>query len=233
MVVIVVGMHRSGTSALAGMLHANGILMGDNGDFYPPPQRENPKGFYENRRFRVINDQVLRTAGYHVKTFDPALPHWNGQVGESAWRQMLHLVDYYQAQNSNWGWKDPRTSLTLWHWLRALRSSLGAKANIKVLVTDRDHEDIAQSMRNRGNKERLFVGQFKALAEHYYDHLMNALIKADQPFMRVPFDRLIYDTGGMVKEIEGYLGYGIPDTSFIDPAISRTVDPPEKVKREA
>jgi hypothetical protein len=149
-------------------------------------------------------------------------------VGESAWRQMRSLIDYYNSQTKNWGWKDPRTCLTLWHWLRALRYNLGDNCNIKVLVTHRDPEDIARSMRRRGNKERLREGQFIDLTNAYYDHIINALIKADQPFLRVGFDSLIFNTRGMVNVIETYLGYGLPDTSFIDPAISRTVDPPKE-----
>lgn len=219
MVVIVVGMHRSGTSALAGMLHTNGISMGDEGDFHPPPKRENPKGFYENGQFRAVNDEVLRTAGYDVKTFDPNLPDWQRPADERAWRQMLHLVDGYQGRNKHWGWKDPRTCLTLWHWLKALRDR---NATTQVLVTYRAFEEIAKSMRKRGNRENLYPGQFTALAENYYGHLTHALIKAEQHFLRVDFENLIFDTQKTVTAIEEYLQYGLPDISFIDPDVSRT-----------
>lgn len=230
MIVIVVGMHRSGTSALAGMLHANGILMGENGDFYPPPMKENPKGFYENRRFRVVNDQVLRQAGYHVKTFDPKVPSWNGNVGESAWQQMHALLRYYDTQNKWWGWKDPRTCLTLWHWLRAIKDyHKGTLENVRVAVTLRDPAGVAQSMRNRGNKEKLYPGQFEALAKAYHNQALECLAAAGVPYLTLGFDQLINDAGTVARELHEYLGYPITDTSFIDPEISRTVDPPAQV----
>jgi hypothetical protein len=50
-------MHRSGTSAVAGILHLNGIAMGSEKTFKPKPLPQNPKGFYENYDFRKINDK--------------------------------------------------------------------------------------------------------------------------------------------------------------------------------
>ena len=51
MIVIVVGMHRSGTSAVAGILHLHGISMGSEKTFKPKPLPQNPMGFYENFGF--------------------------------------------------------------------------------------------------------------------------------------------------------------------------------------
>ena len=48
MIVIVLGMHRSGTSTLSGVLHMNKVTMGTYQNFWPRPLNQNPKGFYEN-----------------------------------------------------------------------------------------------------------------------------------------------------------------------------------------
>ena len=61
MITIVLGMHRSGTSVVAGILHFNKIIMGTYDTFWPRPLPQNPKGFYENYDFRKINDTILIT----------------------------------------------------------------------------------------------------------------------------------------------------------------------------
>ena len=50
------GMHRSGTSALAGALHLTGFDLGQN---IMPPADENPKGFFENQHIVDLNDRIL------------------------------------------------------------------------------------------------------------------------------------------------------------------------------
>ncbi len=53
---IIVGCGRSGTSALAGMMHNSGYNTGDN---FIPVRRGCPKGFFEDREIIRINDKIL------------------------------------------------------------------------------------------------------------------------------------------------------------------------------
>lgn len=55
--VFVLGMHRSGTSATAGMLTLAGL---DPGRSLIPAQNDNPKGFYENLEIVEIHDRLLQ-----------------------------------------------------------------------------------------------------------------------------------------------------------------------------
>jgi hypothetical protein len=71
--VVVLGMHRSGTSAIAGALEHLGctaprsqIAKGD----------QNPRGFFESRKIARHNDQVLDSAGSHWYDWRPLNPGW-------------------------------------------------------------------------------------------------------------------------------------------------------------
>jgi len=218
MVVIVVGMHRSGTSALAGTLHANGICMGEHGDFFPPPMKENPKGFYENRRFRTINDHLLRQQDYRVKSFDPKVPPWDAECGSIIYGQMDVVVDHYINKYTHWGWKDPRTCLTLRPWLDTV---LGATQTVKVLLTVRKGKDVARSMRARGNKERKEL-QFEALTHSYYRSALLSLRDAKVAYHEVPFDRLIHDTAACLSAVSDYLDVPLPEIDFVDRRVSQS-----------
>ena len=59
--VIVLGMHRSGTSALAGLLHELGLAMGPS--LMPGRADENEKGFWEHEKIVSIHDRLLAYFG--------------------------------------------------------------------------------------------------------------------------------------------------------------------------
>ena len=60
MQLIVLGMHRSGTSVLARLLNMMGAYFGSEG-ISTGANEENPKGFWERRDVRDINDFVLHS----------------------------------------------------------------------------------------------------------------------------------------------------------------------------
>lgn len=215
MIVIVTGMHRSGTSAMAGVLNDNGIHMGDKHTWHPPPMKENPKGFFENKLFRVVNDQLLRENGYHVKAFDKAVPDPDRMnISESVQGQMTKLLLDYSADHGNWGFKDPRTCLTLRFWL-ATADVLGLK--YKVILMYRNNLDIALSMKARGNKPGL--GHLATVAGAYY----KAVKRHHHDFIEVQYINLMYHTDEILNAVDLVLGIPLPVHSHIDPTIADRV----------
>jgi hypothetical protein len=57
---LVFSLHRSGSSAAAGVLHHMGIHMGES---LWAPFSSNPKGHYENLEFIALNDKILEFVG--------------------------------------------------------------------------------------------------------------------------------------------------------------------------
>ncbi|MGJ8560389.1 MAG: glycosyltransferase [Litorimonas sp.] len=53
---IVLGMHRSGTSAFANVLHSMGAIPPKN---LLPPTEENPKGYWESKTLMILHDNIL------------------------------------------------------------------------------------------------------------------------------------------------------------------------------
>src|ERR1700722_14478144 len=60
--VLVVGMHRSGTSAVAGVRHRLGLDTGDPADALPGDW-SNPDGHWESRRLLAFNERLLSAMG--------------------------------------------------------------------------------------------------------------------------------------------------------------------------
>lgn len=219
MIVIVGGMHRSGTSALAGMLHSNGIVMGRDTDFFPPPMRENPKGFFENKRFRKVNDTLLRDNNYRVKSFSPVVPVIkNGTLVIRT--QMENLITEYSRSFDAWGWKDPRTCLTMEVWLAMLREMDKLK-DLRVVVIHRKPEQVARSMLARGNRGPQV--QFEELTRMYVKRLLTAMRGHHVKPFETEFDYFIAKTDEVAKELSAFLDWDVTDTSFVDPAIAARV----------
>ena len=69
--VLVLGMHRSGTSSVAGALIRLGGAAPLN---LEPPQRDNPTGFWESSVLMALNDEILAAGGsywHDWREFDP------------------------------------------------------------------------------------------------------------------------------------------------------------------
>ena len=110
--VIVLGMHRSGTSVVTGSLEAAGLYLGDvnNAATY------NRKGNKENVAIRDLNNRLLARVGASWKTPPTHQVEWSGEDLDCA----KSLVEPYLQSRRPWGFKDPRTIWTLEGWLRLL-----------------------------------------------------------------------------------------------------------------
>jgi hypothetical protein len=108
-VVLVLGMHKSGTSLVAQILHRSGVAMGD------PAETDGNYDhgvFCERTAVRELNQEIL---GFG----DPAhlsRPPCPLLLREETRERMRRLIRGLDATGSSWGFKDPRTCLTYGLW---------------------------------------------------------------------------------------------------------------------
>lgn len=104
--VAVVGCHRSGTSAVAGVLHKLGVHMGDS---LMPTSPANPLGYFEDLPVVKIHEQLMRRLRISWDTEEvPLLP--DRSFGVLRARTSLH--GYLQSREGDlFGVKDPRLCL--------------------------------------------------------------------------------------------------------------------------
>lgn len=138
---IVLGMHRSGTSAAAGMLSNLGAEFGGE---RVPADKSNRKGYFENRRVVEAHDRVL-AAGSLVWS-DPlppdreflALPRVQAEA-----RKFARMMKSLNNRAGLWGLKDPRMCRLLPLW-KPIFASL--KVVPCYVVTLRDPAEVAASL---------------------------------------------------------------------------------------
>ena len=110
--VAIVGMHRSGTSCLAGCLEDLGLTMGDVNTVAP----HNLKGNRENPRFWPVHDAVLARVGgaWDQAPMEPVT--WTrAEIAD-----LRAVLSDYDTLPRPWGFKDPRATLLLEGWFEVL-----------------------------------------------------------------------------------------------------------------
>lgn len=165
--VIIIGMHRSGTSMISRMLEELGLFVGKR------KTNDNEAVF-----FLGLNEWLLRQsngAWDHPEPIRDLLRHAEVRglvadyvaramrspsvVGYLGWRNYLRYATP-RRMDVPWGWKDPRTTYTLPLWLDLFPGA-------RVVHIYRNGVDIANSLRKRENKRivvaRESYGRRKAL----------------------------------------------------------------------
>jgi hypothetical protein len=111
---IVVGMHRSGTSAVARGLQALSVYLGRD---FLDAQPENPTGYWEDKGVVEINERVLKTLGLR---WDDASPIARERFRAFRIRMLRAAAARYVKRTFGsqplWGFKDPRTIRLLPFW---------------------------------------------------------------------------------------------------------------------
>jgi GT2 family glycosyltransferase len=114
-VVVVLGMHRSGTSALTRGLQALAIDLGPN--LKPAVPDHNGTGFFEDAGLSAINEELLALAGCSWDTLhvSPLRPADEPRIRELKSRASQLLRAQF-GHSACFGFKDPRTCRTLPFW---------------------------------------------------------------------------------------------------------------------
>lgn len=114
MIYSVLGMHKSGTTLVAQILHHSGINMGDEIEEQLTYDQGNQ---YERDSFVTINQEILQCDG--MSSIDIEAPD-TLRATEKQRSRMRGLIHSCTARYSDWGFKDPRLCLTYPLWASLL-----------------------------------------------------------------------------------------------------------------
>jgi hypothetical protein len=141
-IVCVLGMHRSGTSVIARVLNLLGVDLGPE-DHLLDAAPYNPKGLWEHRFFVELNDRILADLGGDCVDIPAFRPGWEkGPRLEDFRQRARRLIQEDFAGAATWGWKDPRTCLTLPFWQEILPP-------MRYVLSLRNPIDVARSLERR------------------------------------------------------------------------------------
>jgi|694.fasta_scaffold11712_6 hypothetical protein len=146
---IVLGMHRSGTSVLSALLVRAGF---DAPRDLMPATLDNPQGYWESRRIAKINNRLLAAAHTHWNDDSQISEQWlTSQERDSDVRAIQDVVDKEFGPSERLLIKDPRLCRLLPLWVKALSADDIA---IQCILILRHPNAVASSLAARAsNKE--------------------------------------------------------------------------------
>lgn len=149
--VVVLGMHRSGTSLLARLLSLAGVELGAAANL-APAAADNPRGFWEHAALRDVNDALLQSFGGSWSSPPELPPNWlkDPRVEPLRARAREILERDFKAL-SVWGFKDPRASLVADFWQEIL------PGRVAWIVAVRNPLEVADSLRRRNGMPRVLA----------------------------------------------------------------------------
>ncbi len=143
--VLVLGMHRSGTSALARLLNLLGVKLGEN---LLPAAADNEMGFWEHRQIQYIHDRVYETLGRDWTNVSSLPPRWwEGQEIDPYRTQLREELERDLGDAALWGVKDPRLCSMLPLWKPLLVDDLHSRAHCILIF--RNPAEVARSLGKR------------------------------------------------------------------------------------
>jgi Sulfotransferase family len=202
-IVCILGMHRSGTSLVSRVLNVLGVDLGPE-DHLMRPSSDNPTGHWESRPIKEINDEILSILGGSWEEPPPLPVGWERKPELAAPRQRAReVIEGDFSASELWGFKDPRTSLTLPFWQRML-------GPMRYVICLRNPLDVAASAgaQNRADDSV----SFKQGVELWLTYVRAALAgTAGHPRHLVFYEDLMTDPEPVVRELSRFIG--VDDTS--------------------
>ena len=142
--VVVLGMHRSGTSALAGVLARLGC---DLPEEIMPAHEFNPKGFYESLKAYNLNNAILAAGGSSWDDWQSFNPAWVSSPLSAEFRERGgKVLEEEYGDSSLFLLKDPRICRLLPFWQQLFDAQ---QIQPTYVLTHRNPLEVARSLQKR------------------------------------------------------------------------------------
>jgi GT2 family glycosyltransferase len=159
------------------------------------PAEDNPKGFWEHDLLTALNDEILAKLGgsWHEPPIFPSGWERSPQLADLRQRARAILQEDFGTAEL-WGWKDPRTCLTLPFWQKLLPA-------MRYVICLRNPVDVARSLERRNSFP------FEKGIKLWLTHVISALQHtAGQPRLFVFYEDIMENWPREVRRLAGFLG---------------------------
>lgn len=192
-IVVVLGMHRSGTSAITRGLEVLGVDLG--GELIPGIEDQNKKGFYEDRDVNRLNHELLLSLGHDWNSSAPLSEQelTESPVSRQHLQRAVELLQFKLRGDNCFGIKDPRIARLLPFWQNVFEL---AKCRVSYIIAYRNPLNVALSLSKRDG-----MAMEKALYL-WFEHMLRSLtLTRGARRVVVDYDRIMKDPSGQLKRI--------------------------------
>ncbi len=214
--VCVLGFGRSGASLTVRLLHLLGVEIGPPEDHLAPDEADDPRGYWEPRWMVELNDEILDKLGTVWWRPLPAASGWERSPDFDELRERARgLLKEKFGAAPLWGWKDPRTTLTLPFWKELVPDA-------KYVICLRNPADAISSIQRRPDPE-LSLG---AWGELWLEYTARALRETrGRPRTLVFYEDFFRDAQGQLAAMASLLGLQPPDQKGLHQRLLEEIEP--------
>ncbi len=210
-VVAILGMHRSGTSWLAGSLESMGLALGEVETSNP----HNRRGNRENSKIQALHADLFRLTGGSWRS-PPGRVRFGAMHVEAA----REIAAEMGALGEPWGFKDPRTVFAIDLWREAV-------PDLRLIGVFRHPISVAASLAARGGSLAVSRSDALRMWRVYNERLLEELLPTASPLLA--FDSPIADLEAKLCQLAPEFGIaGSRPPAFSDTALVHH-DPPGRV----
>ncbi len=211
--IIILGMHRSGTSTLAMRLEKSGLHMGDQ---LLGAGMGNPLGHYEDKKILKLHNDILAFNQQDFRVTEKI--SW--VFDQQHYDERNRIIAERNSKHSAWGWKEPRTCLFVDFWEEVLVDPL-------YLVVVREPSSVVQSLLSRDwnqalrfrslNLPRRWKARFLMKRKrqktanlylrtyiHYNRCIIEDVLKRKRNYNVIPFEKIIQGKAIPHQEIQEF-----------------------------
>ncbi|MDH7911511.1 hypothetical protein [Winogradskyella sp. SYSU M77433] len=151
-IIIIAGMHRSGTSLSGNLLQQSGLFIGED---LLSHGFDNKKGHFEDLEILKIHETDLKEKGLDTRGIKGDI---KGNLDfEKSTENKINSFLKKRSNQTFWGWKEPRTTLYLQAWKEKL-------PNVKCIAIFRHYDEVENSLiRRYKHKLKKGVGMSKII----------------------------------------------------------------------
>jgi hypothetical protein len=191
---LVLCLHRSGSSATAGVMNLLGVHMGDR---LIQATKHNQKGHYEDVEFVQLNQEILRSVNSTWNKLSNLEKIPETKILGSKIRSFIQ-----KNKKPIWGLKDPRTLITFELWKPYLEEA----TDITYVFVHRPFE---ASVRSLANRDRNTIGGANLILTPYLKKLYHYRHNYDLPsekIIDVSYQDILNNPETFVSQINNILG---------------------------
>lgn len=214
MIIVVLGMHRSGTSMVSGLLHKMGVNMGER---LLKGGVSNPKGYFEDLDFLALNRHILKESDGSWN--NPPLKKKLQKSIDKNQNKIKKIINIKNKKSKLWGWKEPRTVLTIDAYMNFLPPD-----ETKFILIYRNPLTISYSL-NKRKKNRLEIMDGLELASVYEYELAKFIKKYPKhKKLFLSYENILRDKEENIKKICKFINMKFDKTmcSFVDNKLDRS-----------
>jgi hypothetical protein len=213
--VVILGMHRSGTSALGGALQLLGVNFGQR---LAPPGRDNEKGYWEHPEIVALHEKLLRSLGSHWDDDKPLPSDWaERKITQDVRSLLTAILERDFADSALFGLKDPRMCRLMPLWFPIFEA---ARVEPHFVLVVRHPSDVAKSLAKRNGIEP--PKGYLLWLEHVVQ-AESATRSHQRSFLH--YDEMVDDPVEILGELRKQLGVNLHNPSQIQTPLRNFLDP--------